>query len=227
MSTPVIPFGSVERALMALLVRDYAPLTGLDERVGGEMPGALEPTDWYIRIDRVPGGRTDSFEGTFVFDVEVFSQDYLNADQIAHDIEALLLAHGYHVVVADGKRWVFDDVFQNTGVADLPWAGDDDTYRLAATYALSARRSRGTNVSVPVPLPVEEGGSADGGTAFAFEQSSPLTVWTIPHGLGYRPGGVRVAADNGDTYFPVIVDLDANTIRLTFAEPISGWAYIS
>jgi hypothetical protein len=213
---------------MALLVRDYAPLSGLDERVGGEMPGALEPTDWYIRIDRVPGGRTDSFEGTFVVDVEVFSQDYLNAERIASDIEGLLLAHGYHVVIADGKRWVLDDVFQNTGVADLPWSGDDDTYRLAATYAFTARRSKGTTLSAPIPLPVEEGGSVEeGGVAFSYEQDAPLAVWTVTHNLGYRPGGVRVAADNGDMYFPIVVDLDANTVRLTFSEPVSGWVYIS
>jgi hypothetical protein len=222
-STPITAFTSVERALMALFVRDYPPLTGLDTRIGGEMPGTVD--GWYIRIDKVPGGRSDSFEGTFAVDVEVFSQDYLDAEKIAYDLEALLLAHGYHVVISDGKRWVFDDVFQNTGVSDLPWDGDDDTYRLGATYAITARRSKGVGTSIPTPPPLD--GGSQGGTAFAYQRTTPLQVWTIEHNLGYRPGGVRVAADSGDTYFPVVVDLDENTVRLTFAEPVSGWAYLS
>lgn len=139
MSTPVTPFGSVERAVVALLVRDYAPLGGLDTNIGSEMPGRVD--NWYIRVDRIPGGRTDSFEGDFAVDIEVFSEDYLEADDMAHEIEAIMLAHGYHVVTSDGRQWVFDNVFQNSGVADLPWPGDDDTYRLSATYAFTVRRS--------------------------------------------------------------------------------------
>ena len=81
MSTPVTPFGSVERALMSLLVRDYAPLTGLDTRVGGNFPSGLLGTDWYIRVEKIPGGRANSFQGDFVLDLEVFSQDYLLADR--------------------------------------------------------------------------------------------------------------------------------------------------
>lgn len=223
MSTPVIPFKSVELALKELLVRDYAPLTGLDARVGGEFPATVD--GWYIRIDRIPGGRTDSFEGSFVVDLEVFAPDYLNANQIAHDLEALILAHGYHVVISEGKRWVFDRVFQNTGVADLPWAGDDDIFRLGATYAFTARRSAGVGTSIPVPPPVE--GGSTGGTAFTYEQGAPLDTWEFEHNLGYRPGGVRVVADSGDTYYPVIVDIDENTIRLVFPEPVSGLAHLS
>jgi hypothetical protein len=224
MSTPVTPFGSVERAIMALFVRDYAPLTGLDERIGGEFPGDVD--GWYIRLDRVPGGRTDSFGGTFVLDLEVFSQDYINAEKIAHDLEAIMLSHGYHVVVADGKRWVFDDVFQNQGVADLPWDGDDDTYRLGSTYALTARRAVGDGVTIPAPLP-EEHEEEVLVAAYHHVQSVASDTWTIAHNLGYRPGGVRVTASNGDTYYPVAVDLDVNTIRLTMADSITGTADLS
>jgi hypothetical protein len=224
MATTVTPFGSVELALKDLLVRDYAPLTNLDERIGGEFPGTID--QWYIRIDKVPGGSTNSFEGDFILDIDVFSDDYLNADKIAHDIEAVLLAHGYHVVISAGKRWVFDDVFQNIGVSDRPWDGDDDVFRMSATYTLTARRMAGTGTGLPLPPP-QEGSVGEGGTAFAFEQESPLTIWTIEHNLGYRPGGVRVAADNGNMYFPVIVDLDENTVRLTLPEAVSGWAYLS
>jgi hypothetical protein len=224
MATPVQPFGSVERAVMALLVRDYAPLTGLEARIGGEFPDSTLD-QWYVRVDKVSGGRTDSFGGDFLVDVEVFSQDYLNAEKIALDIEALMLAHGYHVVLADGKRWVIDDVQQNIGVADRPWDGDDDTYRMSASYALTARRRAGTGAAIPAPPPPD--GPTAGGAAYAHQQTINSNTWIVNHDLGYRPGGVRVTADNGDTYFPVVVDLDENTIRLTLAEAVTGWAYVS
>lgn len=223
MSTPVTPFGSVELALKDLLVRDYAPLTGLDERVGGDFPRDVD--QWYIRIDKIPGGRTDSFEGDFIVDIDVFSLDYLDAEQIAHDIEGLLLAHGYHVVLSGGKRWVFDSVFQNVGVADRPWDGDDDTFRISATYAFTARRRAAT--SGPIPAPPGGGEEVFGEFAFEYTQSTPSTVWTIEHGLGYHPAGIQVVDSNGDIHHPVIVYLDENTVRLTLAIPVTGTAYLS
>jgi hypothetical protein len=223
-STPVAPFGSVELAVMELLVRDYAPLDM--DHIGGEMPGTVDP--WYVRVDKIPGGRTDSFEGAFLLDIEVFASDYLNAEKILHDIEGLLLAHGYHVVISGGRRWVFDSVFQNSGVADLPWDGGDDTFRLGSTYTLGFRRQASSG-STPAPAPIPEDETpTEGGAAYAYQRTAPAAaVWTIVHNLGYRPGGVRVTADNGNVYFPVAVDLDENTIRLTFPEPITGWAYLS
>lgn len=140
MSTPVAKLGSVERALMALFVRDLDVLEGSDVRVGGDWP--RETDDFYIRIDRGPGGRTTSFEGDYLVDIDVFSSDYLRAEDIAEDIEVLLLAHGIVSVTSDERRWVFDGIFQNRGITDLPWDGDDDTHRLSASYAFTVRRGR-------------------------------------------------------------------------------------
>lgn len=222
MATPVHPFGSIERALIALLARDLPHLDGTDSRVGTEFPRDLAPEDFAIRIDRVASS-TDSFSGDFTVDLEVFSQDYLKAEGISLDIEALMLAHGYHVVITDGRRWVFDDVSQNDGVADLPWDGDDDTYRLGATYVLTSRRGPQAGTTIPAA----PGSTSAARASYTHTQTEPAAIWTIPHGLGYPPGGVRVDADNGDTYFPVVVDLDTNTVRLTMAEPITGKAYLS
>jgi len=137
-ATPVAKIGSIERALVALLVRDLEVLEGSDVRIGGDFPRVID--DFYIRIDRGPGGRTTSFEGDFTVDIEVFSPDYLRAEDISEDIEVLMLATGYHTVVTGGKKWVFDGVFQNIGITDIPWEGDDNTHRLVATYALTVRR---------------------------------------------------------------------------------------
>lgn len=222
MATPVAPFGSIERALIALISRDLPVLEGSDALVGTEFPRDASEVPFTIRIDRI-GGVTNSFEGDFNVDIETFSQDYLLAEKVALEVEALILAHGYHVVITDGRRWVFDDASQNEGIDDRPWEGEDDTYRIGATYVFTARRSAGTGTAIPAP----PGSTSSTRAAYTHTQTDLAAIWTINHKLGYPPGGVRVAADNGDSYLPVIVDLDTNTLRLTLAEPITGQAYLS
>jgi hypothetical protein len=140
MSHQVIPRVSMERALMALLVRDFVyegePLSAHDERVGSDFPDSTDP--WYIRIDRVPGGRTGPLEGYDVIDLEVFSTNYLLAESVAFALEALVLGYPW-VVEVDDRKVIIDSVTQNVGVADFPWE-DDSVYRLGATYVLAARR---------------------------------------------------------------------------------------
>ncbi len=138
MAYTVAPMTSVERAVMALLVSKLPALGSSDARVGGDFGFYPATMDFYIRIDRVPGGRTDRHEGDTVVDIEVFSQDYALAESASFAIEALMLGYPHTVMVGDQKV-VFDDVFQNSGVADLPW-DDDSTYRLGATYVITARR---------------------------------------------------------------------------------------
>lgn len=138
MTTPIAKLGSIERALMALFVRDLDALGGSDARVGADWPREID--DFYIRIDRAAGGRSSSFEGDFIVDLDVFSEDYLRAEDISEDIEVLLLAHGIVSVVSDDRKWTFDGIFQNRGITDLPWDGDDDTHRLSSTYAFTVRR---------------------------------------------------------------------------------------
>lgn len=148
MSQTMSPFSSMERAVMQLLLDKFAydPDTELhtggdplpDAQVGGDFgydPGAMP---WYIRIDKVPGGSSDRMQGDFVLDLEVFGSDYLLTESVAFALEALVLGYP-HVVEVGDRKVVFDDVTQNVGVADLPWE-DDSTYRLGATYVITARR---------------------------------------------------------------------------------------
>jgi hypothetical protein len=97
---------------------------------------------------------------------------------------------------------------------------------MGATYALTARRSVGAGITIPAPPPeVNEEGQLV--AAYHHVQTVASDTWTIPHNLGYRPGGVRVTASNGDTYYPVVVDLDLNTVRLTLADAVTGTAELS
>lgn len=142
MSQVLQPQSSLERALMALLLRDFEHngerLADHPERVGGDLAYDAAAMPWFIRIDRVPGGSAGRLEGRTVIDLEVFSGDYLLAESVAFDLEALALGYP-HVVEVEGRKVVFDDVTQNVGVADLPWE-DDSVYRLGATYVITARR---------------------------------------------------------------------------------------
>lgn len=143
MSQTVIPQSSLERALLALLERDFVTRDGdvlaqHPGRVGGDFGYDPAAMPWFIRIDRIPGGSSGRLEGTTVIDLEVFSTDYLLAESVAFDLEALVLGYP-HVVEVEGRKVVFDDVTQNVGVADLPWE-DDSVHRLGATYVITARR---------------------------------------------------------------------------------------
>jgi hypothetical protein len=143
MSQIVKPFSSIERALKALIVRDGLIVEDVatpvpSELVGGDFGYDPAIMPWYIRIDKVPGGAADRFQGDFVIDLEVFGQDYLATESIAFALDALVLGYP-HVIEVEDRKVVFDDVTQNVGPADLPWE-DDSTYRLGATYVITARR---------------------------------------------------------------------------------------
>lgn len=129
------PFGSIERAVLALLEQSYEPLVGHPERVGGNLPAL--PGDLYVRIAKVTGS-SDQLEGDFVVDIETFHPDYDEAESAGLDIEALVLGYP-HVVKVGDHTVVFDRVRQNQGPSEIPWE-DDRVHRLLATYVITVRR---------------------------------------------------------------------------------------
>jgi hypothetical protein len=142
-SNQLRPFTSMERAFRQLLldkglIVDGTPTPVTTAVVGGSYRYDPETMDWYIRIDQVPGGSSNWFDGDFVLDVEVFGREYLVTENVAFAIEALALGYP-HVVEVDGRKVVLGEVSQNVGVSDLPWE-DDSVYRLGATYVITARR---------------------------------------------------------------------------------------
>ena len=138
MTTALKSFTSAERALMALVLSLETDEPVDPARVGGDFAFDPETMPWYIRIDRIPGGRAGQIQGSQIVEVEVFSQDYLVADSLAFAIDALALGYP-HVVEVDGRKVVLDRVFQNMGPADLHWE-DDSVFRIGATYSITMRR---------------------------------------------------------------------------------------
>jgi hypothetical protein len=137
-TTTLVPFPSVERALMALIL-NLETDTPLDPAwVGGDFAFDPATMPWYIRLNQVPGGRGGQLAGDFVIDVEVFGQDYLATESVAFALDALVLGYP-HVVEVDGRKVVLDEVFQNMGPAALPWE-DDSVFRFGATYSITIRR---------------------------------------------------------------------------------------
>lgn len=112
----------------------------LESRYPGAVGGSLlgDPPAGYVRIAKVPGGRSDRLEGTTVVDIEVFDPSYLAAESRALDIEAFLLGYP-HIVEVDSKRVVIDEVEQNAGPAEVFW-DDPSVSRILSTYVVTVRR---------------------------------------------------------------------------------------
>jgi hypothetical protein len=62
-----------------------------------------------------------------------------------------------------------------------------------------------------------------GVTPYIHTQSSPLSIWTIAHNLGYNPivsifssGGLSVEAD--------VLNLNSNTLTVSFNTAFAGFA---
>lgn len=65
------------------------------------------------------------------------------------------------------------------------------------------------------------------GGSYVHDQPTASTVWTITHTLGYRPAGV-MAVDSAGTEVEGIVSYPAdNQVRIDFAVPFGGKAYLS
>lgn len=67
---------------------------------------------------------------------------------------------------------------------------------------------------------------ASGASPFHFAQSVPEAVWTIAHNLGRIPAAVRVVDSAGSEVEGDTLDIDLNTVQLTFAGAFSGDAYV-
>ncbi len=74
-------------------------------------------------------------------------------------------------------------------------------------------------------------GGGGGGTplrlAYRHRQDLPALVWTIAHGLGFRPAGVQVADEEGNPVEGAIAHPDLNTTQIHFEVPIAGTADLS
>lgn len=65
-----------------------------------------------------------------------------------------------------------------------------------------------------------------GANPFHFAQNTPEAVWTVTHSLGRIPAAVRVIDSAGSEVEGDVLDVDLNTIQLTFAGAFSGDAYV-
>lgn len=62
---------------------------------------------------------------------------------------------------------------------------------------------------------------------YEHTQNLPVSLWTVQHNLGYRPGGVAVVDAFGADVDPQITHLNSNVLLLNFHEPTAGTAFIS
>lgn len=76
----------------------------------------------------------------------------------------------------------------------------------------------------PQGPPGQGGGDA---SFFVYEQASASLTWIITHTLGYRPGGVQVVDSAGTEVQGVISYPADDQVRIDFAVPFGGTAYLS
>lgn len=65
-------------------------------------------------------------------------------------------------------------------------------------------------------------GPAGENGGYTHTQVTPSLVWTVQHGLGYRPGGI----DTGDVE-GVVTHVSDAVLLITFLEPTAGLAHVS
>lgn len=82
----------------------------------------------------------------------------------------------------------------------------------------------GDNVPGPQGPPGPPGPS---GGSFVFYQASASMVWSITHSLAYHPAGVVVVDSAGTVVEGVVSYPSDNQVRIDFAVPFSGIAYLS
>jgi len=162
------PFPMIERALVELLESGFGAPEGT---VGGDLSYDASTDDYYLWIGLVSGS-TDAIYGEWSVDIDVFDNKYGQAMDRALAIEAFLMKPGGHRT----SIMLLDSASQNEVPIERPW-GDDNAYRIGATYTFTARRSAGTIV---MPTPVT------GDVVGAF--------------TGEGPPPVDLVADPGDQY---------------------------
>ena len=109
-----------------------------------------------------------------------------------------------------------------TTSASLPSAAvQPSTSEIITVSPASAARAAaiiGSGVGAPVGVPPAS-------TEVTFAQTTPASVWTIAHDLGYPPA-VTVVDSSGETVIGDIAYPNASSVIITFSQPIAGTAYL-
>ena len=114
-----------------------------------------------------------------------------------------------------------------TTEAGLDVRGNGSFYAEAGPYELVAVRDGLEVYRSPITISVDTVTAGPSGSSYTHNQGVASAVWTIPHGLGYRPGGVIVIDSGGTEWIGEPAYPDANTLTLTFTTAFGGTAYIS
>lgn len=63
--------------------------------------------------------------------------------------------------------------------------------------------------------------------AYTHIQDVPATVWVIVHGLPFQPAAIAVVDSAGAEWVGEVQFVDPTTVRVSFAAPFAGTAYLS
>lgn len=140
-------------------------------------------------------------------------------------------AYHYPVLVESSpgvKASLFND---ENGLNPAPNPKNTDQYGNLYFYVAAGHYELVVN-GARVPIDVDEapsgGGGGVAGTAYTHTQSTASTVWDVVHNLGFDPAGIYVEDSQSNIWHPDATYLvSGTTLRLTFAESITGVAQLS
>lgn len=92
------------------------------------------------------------------------------------------------------------------------------------TKVLTSGRTKITQAAIGMPGPTGPAGGA--ASTQVFSQGVPSAVWTIAHGLGYKPN-VQSFDSTDDQILGQILHIDNNSLTITFSAATSGYSVLS
>lgn len=114
--------------------------------------------------------------------------------------------------------------FHVISTAQVGGDGDPGPPGLSAYQVAVANGFVGTEAQWLASL---QGPAGSAPQAYTHPQLVASAVWTIVHGLGYRPAGVQVFDSANMEWIGEVLHLDDNTLQITFNVAFGGTAYLS
>lgn len=129
------------------------------------------------------------------------------------------------------KAILYADPDGLTTAANPVWTDDLGELTFFADMGNYDLVSNGARIPIQVTVPATSGGitqaDLDRVTHFHWTQTSPSILWSIPHTLGYPPGGILVRESTGDYVQAAVATNTSVLTELSFDAPTSGTVDLS
>lgn len=131
------PYPDIEKALRAILMRDFAEVLTTEKHVAVDFPPTNSPLP-FVRVEELSLGVRTKLIYKPVVEIEVLAAGRDAAKSLIGEIDARMLDYPLSVVI-DSKLVVLDSVTVPVVPAQRPW-DSPNVRRYAGTYQFTVRR---------------------------------------------------------------------------------------